>query len=171
MNLKTKDSGLLGRFTAVWWVVTDVSKEPGAITLKMEMEMRVFAMSGNTQPPNQWHCVTSQKTPSSQRYRCDMLQSHNVLFYDPRNPKHNYVSCVGNPGHTPAPAAATLSALSALINPVLSPVRIISNKLLPFRQHVPRSLLCHPPQPLTYSNAVQSRRPAGYDDFNQRVWN
>jgi hypothetical protein len=54
--------------------------------------------------------------------------------------RHNHISGVLNAGRTSTPAAA---ALSALINPVSSPVRIISSRLLAFYQHVLRSLLCH----------------------------
>jgi hypothetical protein len=54
--------------------------------------------------------------------------------------RHNHISGVLNAGRTSAPAVA---ALSALINQVSSPVRIISSRLLAFHQHVLRSLLCH----------------------------
>ena len=54
--------------------------------------------------------------------------------------RHNHISGVLNAGRTSTPAAA---ALSALINPVSSPVRIISSRLLVFYQHVLLSLLCH----------------------------
>ena len=39
MNLMAEYSGLLRHFTAVWRVITDVSKEPSTLILKMEMEM------------------------------------------------------------------------------------------------------------------------------------
>ena len=85
--------------------------------------------------------VRRRMTVLSQRHSVSSIavRSSNLTPCRSMARRHNHISGVLNAGRTSAPSA---SALSALINPVSSPVRIISSRLLAFHQHVLRSLLC-----------------------------